>query len=133
MEATPNSDLREKIKAEVDFDCIEDGCGKLLQFNLMDAAEPKFSLNCPECRREYRFDTELQDKLRHLRDMLLAIRDAESILGDCSVGVTVPGGSVRIPYALLLTRLNTILVLDIGGRKVDFHFRVEPASAETFR
>lgn len=133
MDAAETVELREKIKADVDFDCIESNCGRLLQFNLLDAAATDFVLTCPDCRRAYQFDSSLREKLRKLRDMILAIREAESILGDCSVGVTVPGGSVKIPYALLLTRLNTILSLNIGERKVDFHFRVEPASAETFR
>lgn len=127
------TDLRQKIKADVDFDCIEADCGRLLQFNLMDAAGADFELACPDCRRAYQFDSALREKLRKLRDMILAIREAESILGDCTVGVTVPGGTVKIPYALLLTRLNTILSLNIGDRKVDFHFRVEPSSPDTFR
>ena len=38
-----------------------------------------------------------------------------------------------IPYALLLTRLNTLITLNYGGRSVDFHLRVEPSSPETFR
>ena len=128
-----NPDLRNKIKADVDFDCIEADCQRQLKFNLLDAVEPNFQLTCPDCRRAYQFDSSLRDKLRKLRDMILAIREAESILGDCTVGVTVPGGTVKIPYALLLTRLNTILTLNIGDRKTDFHFRVEPTSPETFR
>lgn len=133
MGADNHSKLREKIKADVDFDCIEPACGRMLGFNLMDAGKPGFKLVCPDCRRAYNFDAPLQAKLRKLRDMILAIREAEGILGECTVGVTVPGGTVKIPYALLLTRLNTMLTLNIGDRQVDFHFRVEPSSPETFR
>ena len=36
-------------------------------------------------------------------------RKAEDILGDSNVSVNVAGGEVKIPYALLLTRLNTLI------------------------
>ena len=41
-----------------------------------------------------------------------AIRNAEDILGDSVVSVNVAGGNVRVPYALLLTRLNTLITLN---------------------
>ena len=66
-------------------------------------------------------------------ELILAIRNSEDILGDSVVSVNVAGGEVRIPYALLLTRLNTMISLDIGGTKTDFHLWVEPSSPSTFR
>ncbi len=59
--------------------------------------------------------------------------DEADILGNCDVAVNVDGKSVKIPYVLLLTRLNTIVSLSVGDKKVDFHFRVEPASPDTFK
>ena len=66
-------------------------------------------------------------------NLIVAVRDAESILGNCNVAVAVPGGEVKIPNALLLTRLNTMLTLKMGDKTVDFHLWIEPSSPDTFR
>ena len=68
-----------------------------------------------------------------LERLILAVREAEPILGDCNVAVAVPAGEVKIPYALLLTRMNTMITLNLGDRKVDFHLWIEPSSPDTFR
>ena len=78
-------------------------------------------------------DAALRDKLARMLKLVLALRDAEDILGDTNVSVNVAGGAVKIPYALLLTRLNTLFTLDYGDRKVDFHLWVAPTTPETFR
>lgn len=40
---------------------------------------------------------QLNTKLNKLKNLILALRDAEPILGDCNVAVTVPAGEVKIP------------------------------------
>ncbi|MBN1865491.1 MAG: hypothetical protein JW808_11375 [Victivallales bacterium] len=124
----------DKVKmAEVDFQCFDNGCDGLIKFNLKDALCDDFQALCSACHRSYEFDDMLKGKLRRLCDLIVAVRDAEDILGTCNVAVTVPAGMVKIPYALLLTRLNTMITLQLDGKDVDFHFRVEPSSPETFR
>lgn len=120
-------------KAHVDFVCVEPGCGGVVKFNLMDCAAADFQVLCPKCHHPYKFDDELRGKLKKLMNLILSLREAESILGDCNVAVCVPGGEVKLPYAMLLTRLNTMITLDFGDRKVDFRLWVEPTSADTFR
>lgn len=121
------------IFAEVDFECLNPECKETVKFNLIDAANEHFLVICQHCHHSYEFDKDISDKLQKLRNLIIAIRKAEEILGDCNVAVTVPGGTVKIPYPLLLTRLNTMISLKMGGRKIDFHFRVEPSSPKTFR
>lgn len=133
MPKTRNKDLKEPLKAYVDFECFEPDCKGIIPLSLIDAAAARFQIICPECHRSYEFDKILRNKLCKLRDLILAVRESEGILGDCNVAVTVPGGTVKIPYTLLLTRLNTMITLSVGDKKVDFHFRVEPSSPETFR
>ena len=128
-----NQNANDAGKAQLDFTCVEQGCDGIVKFSLMDLAEDDFQALCPKCHRPYVFDAELKDKLNKLKNMILVLREAESILGDCNVAVTVPAGEVKIPYALLLTRLNTMLTLELNGKKVDFHLWIEPASPETFR
>lgn len=124
---------KRSLTAKVDFRCMEPDCEGVVAFSLFDAADNGFQVVCGTCHHAYEFDAALSEKLRKLRDLLLAIQNAEDILGDCKVAVTVPSGTVKIPYPLLLTRLNTLITLDAGGCPVDFHFRVEPASADVFK
>ena len=67
-----------------------------------------------------------------MRNLLIAVKDAEDILGDVNVGVNTIAGSAKIPYRLLLTRMNTVITLEVGGFKIDFNFRVEPAKSGDF-
>ncbi len=120
-------------KAQVDFICPENSCDGIVQFNLNECTTGKIQALCPKCHKPYVFDHELRQKFTKLQNLISAVRDAESILGDCCVSVDVPGGSVKVPYALLLTRLNTMLTLRVGDKTVDFHLWIEPSSPQTFR
>ena len=117
--------------AQLDFVCPD--CGGVVKFNLMELEQTDFQTMCPGCHRPYQFDDQLKEKFRKLQNLILAVRDAEPILGDCNVAVAVPAGEVKVPYALLLTRMNTMITLNLGDRKVDFHLWIEPSSADTFR
>ena len=118
---------------EVDFECCENECSGIISFKLKNALNPRFQAICPKCHRSYQFEPELQDKLTKLKDLIIAVRKSKDILGDCNVAVEMPGKSIKIPYALLLTRLNTMITLNLGDKDVDFHFRVEPIENKTFR
>ncbi len=120
-------------KAQIDFHCLDDACEGVLKFNLSDIAARDFQAVCPKCHRTYELDKELKDKLARMLKLVVAIREAEDILGDSNVSVNVAGGEVKIPYALLLTRLNTLITLNFGGKSVDFHLWIEPSSPDTFR
>lgn len=120
-------------KAQIDFECTNEACDGIIKFDLKDVTARGFVAVCEKCHNSYEFDSELKDKLARMLKLIVAIRDAEDILGDCNVSVNVAGGDVKIPYMLLLTRLNTLITLELNGRKVDFHLWVEPTSPETFR
>lgn len=119
--------------AKIDFRCQHDQCTGVVEFDLTALDDNDFQAVCPVCRRAYAFDQALRNKLERMSRLIRAIRDAEEILGDSVVSVTVAGGEVRIPYALLLSRLNTLIRLNLGGKQVDFRLLVEPSSPETFR
>ena len=120
-------------KAQIDFHCLENDCGEVVKFNLADITARDFQAVCPKCHKAYQLDDSLKDKLARMLELVQSIRRAEDILGDAMVSVNVAGGDVRIPYALLLTRLNTLITLDFGDKKVDFHRWIEPSSQDTFR
>ena len=124
----------DNMRAIIDYTCMDEECDACIQFNLMQLKENGGLLKCPECHRQYEFADDLfLEKLEKLRRLLLAVKDAEDILGDVNVGVTTLNGEVKIPYRLLLTRLNTMITIDVGGQQVDFHFRVEPLDNGSFR
>lgn len=120
-------------KARIDFRCLNEQCDGVVAFNLNEVAKRDFQAVCPKCHKTYELDAGLRDKLERMLQLIGAIRNAEDILGDSIVSVNVAGGEVKIPYALLLTRLNTLISLNLGERKVDFHLWVEPTSPDTFR
>lgn len=119
------------LKAVIDFDCID--CGQTVQFNLMTLKENKGQLSCEHCHRLYKFGKDFLAKLEKLRRLVLSVQDAEDILGNIQVAVTVPGGEVKVPYKLLLTRLNTLITLRVGDREIDFNFRIEPLNDGAFK
>ena len=120
-------------KAKIDFCCLTEDCTGVVEFNLREIADRDFQAVCPVCHRAYALDGTLQDKLERMMKLIEALRNSEDILGDSVVSVNVAGGEVRVPYALLLTRLNTLITLNLGGKPTDFHLWVEPSSPSTFR
>lgn len=120
-------------KAQLDFHCLGEGCPGVVKFSLNDIADVDFQAVCPVCHQPYALEGNLRDKLCRMMELVSAIRNSEDILGDSVVSVNVAGGEVRIPYALLLTRLNTLISLELAGKKTDFHLWIEPSSPDTFR
>lgn len=120
-------------KAKIDFKCLAEGCKGVVEFNLSELADKDFQAVCPVCHRTYILDAPLRDKFERMMKLIEALRNSEDILGDSAVSVNVAGGEVRVPYALLLTRLNTLITLELEGKPTDFHLWVEPSSPETFR
>ncbi len=120
-------------QAKLDFHCLSENCDGVVEFSISEVADPDFQAVCRNCHRSYALDESLRDKLTRMMDLIAAIQRSEDILGDSVVSVNVAGGEVRVPYALLLTRLNTLISLEIGGKKTDFHLWIEPSSPDTFR
>lgn len=120
-------------QAQIDFHCFVDDCTGVVKFSLGDINSREFQAVCPVCHRAYALDAKLRDKLRRMLELINALRCSEDILGDSVVSVNVAGGEVRVPYALLLTRLNTLITLEVDGKKVDFHLWIAPTSPDTFR
>lgn len=115
-----------KYSAIIDFHCIEDGCDNLIKFNLMELMQNKGQLVCDHCHRHYQFDAPFIEKLEKLKKLVIAIKESEDILGDCNVAVMSEHGEVKIPYRLLMTRMNSMISLELSGKRTDFAFRIEP-------
>jgi hypothetical protein len=66
-------------------------------------------------------------QLRKFEALCSQIQESQEILGNASVGIDVGEHHVKVPYKLLLTRLNSTLELDMGEARVSIAFRIEPA------
>ena len=122
-----------QMSAQIEFDCVENSCENNIKFNLLDLKKNSGRITCSDCRRLYQLDKDFLQKLEKLRLLILAVRDAEDILGDCNIAIVTPAGEVKLPYRLLLTRLNTLVSFDCNGKKLEFNFRVEPLNNATFK
>lgn len=109
----------------IEFNCLEEKCGKPILFKL-EEVEKNPSVHCPNCKKEYNFNSGFIEKLKKFDNLVSAIKDAKEILGNTNVAINFKDHDIRIPYRLLLTRMNTVLKLNIGNKKVEFKFRVEP-------
>lgn len=110
---------------QVEFKCIAEDCQHSICFRLLDI-EKNLAVKCPNCGKEYKFSPDFVSKLKKFEKLVCTIKDSKDILSDINVAINVRNHQVRIPYNLLLTRMNTLLTLNIGKHKVTFKFRVEP-------
>jgi hypothetical protein len=107
------------------FNC--QGCQHPIQFSVLDLEQTDHLLSCTKCKKKYCFDDEnLKRQLKKFSKLCYQIHESEEILGSTSVGVDVGGNQVKIPYKLLLTRLNSTLDLKIGDEPLSILFRIEP-------
>lgn len=107
------------------FDC--QSCQHPVQFSVLELDEEKSLLNCAKCGKKYRFDDEiLKRQLIKFANLCKQIHESEEILGNISVGVDIGERQIKIPYKLLLTRLNSTLDLMIGDEPLSILFRIEP-------
>lgn len=107
------------------FDCQE--CHQPVRFSVFELERRHDLLICPHCGQKYHLEDEnLKRQLRKFEMLCRQIVDSEEILANTAVGIDVGDRHVKIPYKLLLTRLNSTLDLYIGSKPVTIEFRFEP-------
>jgi len=112
--------------------------GHLLQFNCQSCQNTinfsifnikKGGITCNECHTSYDFsDEKLSRQLSLFETLCHQIQQSEEILSNTSVGIYIGDREIKIPYKILLTRLNSTLDLMIDGRPLTITFRIEPAA-----
>ncbi|EKD27656.1 MAG: hypothetical protein ACD_79C00644G0002 [uncultured bacterium] len=110
---------------KIEFKCINSKCDSTISFTITDI-ENNDTLVCSSCSKSYAFHHEFVDKMRRFSKLIDAVQDAKDILGDTNVAIDVKGQEVKIPYRLLLTRMNTLITLKMEDGEISFKFRVEP-------
>lgn len=117
---------------------------ELLQFGCQSCEQPiSFSIfeldgdsliQCTHCKKKYAFwDENLKRQLKKFEALCKQIIESEEILSQTAVGIDVGEHHVKVPYKLLLTRLNSTLDLIIGNRPVSITFRIEPLQDTPFK
>lgn len=112
--------------------------GHLLQFNCLKCKQPiNFSvfeldskngiIECTHCEKKYALNDEtLKRQLRKFAALCEQLVESEEILSQTAVGIDIGDKHIKIPYKLLLTRLNSTLNLKFGTEDVSIVFRMEP-------
>lgn len=108
----------------LEFTCQK--CQHTVKFSVLQPLQLN-TLRCENCQQNYQFtDENLNRQLHKFESLCRQIQESEEILGDTSVGIDVGGHQVKVPYKILLARLNPTLNLKIGDKSLDIRFRIEP-------
>jgi ribosomal protein S27E len=102
------------------FNCGE--CGSSVELCPLSSSE----VSCNSCGKEYVFSEGLSRQLTLFRDLCIQIHRSQEILGQTSIAIDLEDKHLRIPYNLLLTRLSSVIQLEIEGKPCELTFRVEP-------
>lgn len=104
-------------------------CNAPVHFSVFDLEKREGEIQCSECSLIYDFSDEtLRRQLRKFENLCRQIQLSDEILSQASIGITVGGREVKIPFKILLTRLNSTLDLLIGDQPLTITFRIEPST-----
>ena len=112
----------------LEFKC--QACSHPIAFSVLDAAKMSATITCPSCEKSYAFGSQILEHLKKFEALCQQIQDSKEIFGQAAIAIDVGSHHVKIPFQLLLTRLSSVLELDIGGEKTTIAFRVD-TSKET--
>lgn len=109
----------------LEFSCLS--CQHPVNFSVFILESEDCHFSCSHCHKKYAFNDEtLKRQLKKFSALCKQLIDSQEILGSTSVGVDIGDRHVKIPYKLLLTRLNSSLELMIGNNPTTIYFRIEP-------
>ena len=91
-----------------------------VSFSVFDIEQ---NLTCSLCASTFTFDTAMRNAIRQFVALCSRIYDANAILGDAAVSVSMHGDkSVEIPFQLLFSRFPVVLNLVLDGKKIAIRF-----------
>lgn len=109
---------------KLQFHC--QSCKNLIHFSVFEIERDPL-ISCSSCNKPYSFSEEtLSRQLKKFEALCRQLVESEEILSHTSVGINVGDRHVKVPYKLLLTRLNSSLELKINGKPLTIDFRIEP-------
>jgi hypothetical protein len=110
----------------LEFACQE--CLSPINFSIFELERLNGELPCPECGLVFDFsDPDLRRQIRKFEALCRQIQQSEEILSNTSIGIYLGEREIKIPFKLLLTRLNSTLDLMVGDKPLTITFRIEPS------
>jgi NAD-dependent SIR2 family protein deacetylase len=107
------------------FSC--QSCQQAVCFSVFELEKNQGCVTCANCQLAYDFSDEvLMRQLIKFNDLCRQIQISEEILSNTSVGIYVGDREVKIPFKILLSRLNSTLNLMMGDHPLTITFRIEP-------
>ncbi|MCH9608946.1 MAG: hypothetical protein S4CHLAM45_03130 [Chlamydiales bacterium] len=114
-----------EIGHRLQFKCHK--CKAPVLFSVLDRDKFNKGIVCTECKQKYAFDDEtLVSHLNQFEALCYQIQASNEILGKTAIAIDVGSHHVKVPFNLLLTRLNSVIELNINGKVSQITFRVEP-------
>jgi hypothetical protein len=111
--------------SQLQFSC--QSCKHPVIFSLFEIDHHQHIVTCSTCGKKYSFEDEtLRRQLSKFTALCRQIYESEEILGHTAIGIDIGEHHVKIPYKLLLTRLNSSLELSFGDQPLTISFRIEP-------
>lgn len=102
-------------------------CKSNVQFSIFELDKNEGKVICPGCSLAYDFgDKDLMRQLTKFTSLCNQIRESEEILSNSSIGVYIGEKEVKIPFKVLLSRLNSHLELVMDDKPITITFRIEP-------
>lgn len=109
----------------LEFSC--QSCKSSVCFSIFDLDKNEGEIPCSECSLVYDFgDEDLKRQLKKFEGLCRQIQQSEEILSNTSIGIHIGDREVKIPFKLLLTRLNSTLDLMVDDKPLTIVFRIEP-------
>ncbi len=110
----------------LEFNCQK--CKEPVQFSIFMLDKPEFPVKCEGCGQSYTLgDKTLKRQLQKFSSLCQQLVESEEILSETAVGIDVGEHHVKVPFKILLTRLNPVLDLMIGDHPLSIRFRFEPS------
>ncbi|MEZ5315656.1 MAG: hypothetical protein R3E91_05580 [Chlamydiales bacterium] len=102
-------------------------CEAPIFFSVLDQDHFTKILLCNQCGQKYAFeDTTLLKHLHQFESLCHQIHASQDILGEASIAIDVGSHHVKVPFNILLTRLSSVIDLEVKGKKISVAFRIEP-------
>lgn len=116
---------------QLEFHCLH--CKHVIAFSIMQHKSATMILNCAQCQKKYCFDdATILRQLKQFEDLCRQIHASKEILGSTSVAIDIGNHHVKVPFNILLTRLNSVIELTVENQRFAFSYRVEPLKDELF-
>ena len=109
----------------LEFDCHQ--CAEAVPFSVFELDKGDCCITCEACSRQYQLSDEvLRRQLKKFTALCRQLIESEEILSTAAVGIDIGEHHVKVPFKILLTRLNPVLDLTIGDQPMSIRFRIEP-------